>query len=62
MKSKIQPQVQPAEGAFLPNEQAAEDLLTFQLAVASYSDCVSTEPGVSFYQHLCNFLIGERRS
>jgi hypothetical protein len=62
MKSKIQPEVQPAEGPFLPNEQAAEDLLTFQLAVASYSDCASKQPGVSFYQHLCNFLTDERRS
>jgi hypothetical protein len=62
MKSKTQPQVQPPEDPFLQNAQAAEDLLTFQLAVASYGDCVSKEPGVSFYQHLCNFLMNERHS
>lgn len=56
MKSKTEQQIESAEVRSLHNQQAAEELLMFQLAVASYADSTSTEPGISFYAHLCNFL------
>jgi hypothetical protein len=56
MKSKMHQQVQPPEVLFLRNQQAEEELVTFQLAVDSYPDRVSREPGISFQQHLSSFL------
>ena len=56
MKSKMHQQVQPSEFLFQCNQRAEEELLTFQLAVASYPDRASKEPDVSFRQHLRSFL------
>jgi hypothetical protein len=56
MKSKMNQQVQPPEVLFLCNQRAEEELVTFQLAVASYLDHASKEAGLSFHQHLREFL------
>jgi hypothetical protein len=56
MKSKINQQVQPPEILFLRNQQAEEEMLTFQVAVDSYPARASKEPSVSFRQHLCSFF------
>jgi len=56
MKSKVSQQVQPPEILFLRNQQAEEEMLTFQLAVDSYPARASKEPRVSFQQHLCSFF------
>jgi hypothetical protein len=60
MKSKMNPQVQPPEVLVLHNQQAEQELMTFLLAVDSYPDRASREPGVSFHQHLSSFLPTER--
>lgn len=47
---------QSPEHLSLRNQQAEEELMTFQLAIASYSERASREPGVTFRQHLRGIL------
>jgi hypothetical protein len=56
MKPKFNQQAQPPDDPSLRNRQAEDDLIIFQIAVASYAERVSREDGVSFQQHLREVL------
>jgi hypothetical protein len=56
MKSKMNQRAQSPEHLSLRNQRAEEELMTFQLAIASYPERASRELGVTFHQHLRGFL------
>jgi hypothetical protein len=56
MNSKMNQRAQSPEYLSLLNQRAEEELMTFQLAIASYPERASREPGVTFHQHLRSFL------